>query len=111
MVDDEVAGLSERARAWLEEIGGVGVVGAHEAVVTLDGAFLPSAVGVAVVAEGAKGASILSAWRNSETLEVAGGDMVAGGRGLVVNHVFGVWLRGGLAGVGPWGRFSGSACG
>ena len=48
-MDDEVAGLSERAGAQLGEVGGFGVVGAQEAVVALDRAFLPGVVGVAVV--------------------------------------------------------------
>ena len=48
-MDDEVVGLSERVGAQLGEVGGFGVVGAQEAVVALDGAFLPGAVGGAVV--------------------------------------------------------------
>ena len=55
VVDDVVAGLSERVGAQLGEVGGFGVVGAQEAIVAFDGAFLPGAVGVAVVNGDAEG--------------------------------------------------------
>ena len=48
-MDDEVVGLSERVGAQLGEVGGFGVVGAQEAIVALNGAFLPGTVGMAVV--------------------------------------------------------------
>ena len=53
-MDDEVVGLPERVRAQLGEVGGFVVEGALEAVMALAGAFLPGAIGVAVVAVGAE---------------------------------------------------------
>ena len=50
IVNDEVVGAFELTTAYFGEVGGFGMVGAQEAVpVALDGAFLPSAVGMAVV--------------------------------------------------------------
>ena len=48
-MNDEVVGAFELTAAYFGEVGGFGMVGAQEAVVALDGAFLPSAVGMAVV--------------------------------------------------------------
>ena len=48
-MDEEILDLFECTRGEFGEVGRFGIVGAQEAVVAFNGAFLPGAVGVAIV--------------------------------------------------------------